>query len=320
MNPLRIICLCCVHLVVCVPLTWRANADEVKELLKQLKNRDISERQAALRELNMLGAESAAGVPLLVSALSDDNEEIRQIVTAVLGKIGKPAVPALAQALKNDGVLVRRQALLALSRVGRDGKEAVPAVVAAVKDDSKDVRSFAVAALLKIDPEGPAILPALKQTLQDADKGVRIGAVYTLEDLARKEMSAHPLLLETLKNRDWEVRLAGAATLTRLGTNIKGAAAELKAALKDEDARVRNSVALALATVVPKQADSVVDVLIRNLGDKDGDVRRGAAYVLGEVGEGAKAAEPALRAALDDTRPEVRRAASQALERIGGKK
>ena len=42
----------------------------------------------------------------------------------------------------------------------------------------------------------------------------------------------------------------------------------------------------------------------------------GAAFVLGEVGPGAKSAEPALKELLNDSKPEVRRAAGQALERI----
>ena len=88
---------------------------------------------------------------MLVGSLGDDNEEVRQIVAAVLGKIGKAAVPALSRALKDDTVLVRgRRAGLAGS--GRPGKEAVPAVVAVLKDTSKDVRSFAVSTLLQIDP------------------------------------------------------------------------------------------------------------------------------------------------------------------------
>jgi HEAT repeat protein len=69
-----------------------------------------------------------------------------------------------------------------------------------------------------------------------------------------------------------------------------------------------------------KQGETVLPVLKANLKEADGDVRRGAAFVLGEVGPGAKSAEPALKEALNDSKPEVRRAAGQALERIAGKK
>ena len=62
----------------------------------------------------------------------------------------------------------------------------------------------------------------------------------------------------------------------------------------------------------------MVPVLVANLGDKDAEVRRGAAYVLGEVGEAAKSAAPALRAALKDSRPMCGEPRARP-SRIGGK-
>src|SRR5438067_2412116 len=60
---------------------YAATAKEVQKLLAQLKDKDISERQTALRQLAKLGPEAAEAVPVLVAALTDKNKEIRQIVT-----------------------------------------------------------------------------------------------------------------------------------------------------------------------------------------------------------------------------------------------
>jgi HEAT repeat protein len=62
---------------------------------------------------------------------------------------------------------------------------------------------------------------------------------------------------------------------------------------------------------------SRIPALITALGDKDADVRRGAARALGRIGKEAVAAVPALTEALGDENWEVREAAAQALGGIG---
>jgi HEAT repeat protein len=77
---------------------------------------------------------------------------------------------------------------------------------------------------------------------------------------------------------------------------------------------------LALAGLAPQKAAVAVPVLATNLEDKDAEVRRGAAYVLGEIGPPAKDAVPALTRALKDDKADVRQAAGWALERFGAPK
>src|SRR5262245_25400511 len=98
------------------------SADDVQKLLALLKDKDISVRQTALRELAKLGPDAVDAVPVLIGSLNADNEEHRQVATAVLGKIGKPAVPALQKALKGEAAMVRRQSVLALAKIGADAR------------------------------------------------------------------------------------------------------------------------------------------------------------------------------------------------------
>jgi HEAT repeat protein len=63
-------------------------------------------------------------------------------------------------------------------------------------------------------------------------------------------------------------------------------------------------------------APAVVPALIEALTDKEGDIRRSAAIGLGGLGESAKEAVSALRAAQKDRDARVREAATMALSRI----
>jgi HEAT repeat protein len=60
----------------------------------------------------------------------------------------------------------------------------------------------------------------------------------------------------------------------------------------------------------------MVGPLAEGLRHADASVRAGAATALGALGSSARAALPALRAALDDPDAAVRDAAAQALKRI----
>lgn len=60
----------------------------------------------------------------------------------------------------------------------------------------------------------------------------------------------------------------------------------------------------------------VAPVLMKLLKDKDSDVRRAAVDALGKIGPNAKAAIPALTVLLKDKDGWVRKAAAEALEKI----
>jgi HEAT repeat protein len=59
-------------------------ADEVRALLAQLRDRSPSNRQLAARELAKLGPKNRAAVPVLLPALNDNDEFVRQTATGAL--------------------------------------------------------------------------------------------------------------------------------------------------------------------------------------------------------------------------------------------
>src|SRR5262249_38940715 len=97
-----IVCLCC---LVTLFVGTAARADDVADLIRQLKDRDPGTRRDA-----------ASGL-------------------AEMGSAAKPAVSALTVALKDKDLFVRRFAAKALGNIGPDAKAALPALNKLLKDE-----------------------------------------------------------------------------------------------------------------------------------------------------------------------------------------
>lgn len=132
-------------------------------------------------------------IPFLIAKLkkpaaeSDDNVEERRKAAWALGQLGaagKEAVPALIQALGDQGDRARQPdghfliaervctvAATALGEIGPAAKEAIPAL----KESLHYGVGSALQALAKIAPESPQILAVLSGALQDYSQGNRSG-------------------------------------------------------------------------------------------------------------------------------------------------
>jgi HEAT repeat protein len=134
----------------------------------------------------------------------------------------------------------------------------------------------------------------------------RATAAYRLGDMACREVA--PALLAALDDPSREVRAAGARSLGRLG--VVAAALPIVEALVQR--RVPNGVAgQALLELGP---DARVE-LSRIASHEDPSVRATAITLLGLVGDSGEA--PLALSALSDPSADVRRAAAEALRRIG---
>lgn len=119
-------------------------------------------------------------------------------------------------------------------------------------------------------------------------------------------------LLARLSDESWRVRKAAVERLAEVRP-VERAVPHLVHALgMGDDVRARNAAAEALARI----GAPAVKALAERLGNEDGDVRKFAADILGEIGHG-EGVEP-LASALDDPDRNVRAAAAEALGKIGG--
>jgi HEAT repeat protein len=91
-------------------------------------------------------------------------------------------VPGLVKTLKGDkDPNMRYWAAESLGHFGREAKPAVPDLAEALKDQDKMVRMGAAYALAEIGPDASDALAPLQVALQDPEKEVREAAVYALK-------------------------------------------------------------------------------------------------------------------------------------------
>jgi hypothetical protein len=112
-------------------------------------------------------------VPALISALSDDDGDVRKSVAAALAHIGESAVSPLLDILKDKekGKELRANAAYVLGKIGGPARSALPALTKALKDPDRDLRrraAFALAHIIGSDAGGfpgpsgfpPGMLPS----------------------------------------------------------------------------------------------------------------------------------------------------------------
>ncbi|HEU4698957.1 MAG TPA: HEAT repeat domain-containing protein [Gemmatimonadales bacterium] len=281
---------------------------------------------------NVLGELRAArAFPALARALGDLDDEVRAKSATALGRLGdRRAVTYLLDHLLSDPApFVRARIAAALGQF--DDPEVIDRLVRALGDAAWWVRMRSVEALEQIGAgaEGPLLL-----ALEDADPEIRIRSAVALERLgvpgrlvrmieaddraaeARRTLvkfaaaGARELLAELLLHPAPAVRLAVIEAVRRAGRrDLAGELVEVAAT--DAAADVRTGAFDALRTLEAREA---VPGAITALGDPSETVRAAALALVGELGDGATAAE--IRARTHDPEWSVRAAAARALARV----
>jgi len=149
------------------------------------------------------------------------------------------AVDALAAALRDGSVNVRKTAAWALGNVG--DRRAVEPLVAALADANADVRSRAVWALGNVEPkEAPRQLVAM---LSDKDARVRELTAWALYNI--QDPSTAPALQAALRaEQDKDLQLRYIRALAAMGEKSVDA---IRPLLESSDARVKEMAVRALA-------------------------------------------------------------------------
>ena len=157
--------------------------DDIIKSIKDLDNKEWPERVNAMFRLESLGKQMNAAVPKLISALNDDNVEVRRNAAEALGAMGKGSeiVRALGSVLKlEDNDNVRIAASRSLSEIGFDSKEVLDQLLESINDRNWWVRVYVIGALGKIGPE-PGVVEALISALDDGGGAVGRAASESLK-------------------------------------------------------------------------------------------------------------------------------------------
>ena len=108
---------------------------DVPKLIEGLKNNDLYIRASVTHALKRLGPEAKEAIPALIQTLSD--EELNDLASLALGKIGEEAVPELANALESKDPIVRWGAIRALRDIGAPAAQALPKLKELAATDSR---------------------------------------------------------------------------------------------------------------------------------------------------------------------------------------
>jgi HEAT repeat protein len=307
-------------------------------LTEKLTNADSAVRRAAASELGDLGPSAASAAAALVDAMKDKDIMVRAEAGSALVKIGDPAIPAIAEGLKDpkegvgaalvltkmgsgglralvDGLLPANQsarfnAIAGLGSLGPAAKRAIPTVIEYFRTADPDGRAAAAQALAKIaEGNGPTAVPALTAAMKDPEVRMRHGAVATAALMGADGVALAPALVDRLSDPQPEVKQAAQDALVQLGVPTIPA---LRGALTNP--AVNADAALVLA----RFGELGAPALVESLSAEAVGQRLAAATALGEMGAPAAASSMAIAKALRDPEPKVRAAAAKALGRIGG--
>lgn len=328
-----------------------AAGEAIPLLIEILQGQDPRLQVAAAEALADIGPAAAAAVPALQAAL----RERRWFVEGELGSLdlrrvegrGDPPVgrwPDLTIRrwefchYMSSGWIFRRDlrayAARALGRIGPAAGDAVPSLREALETRSGP-RLPLVEALWNLSGRADWVVPELVAVLHEPS--AREVEVFML--LARAGSGAAeavPVLThivrEALAGRPPPGRrspmIPAIQVLGRIGSAARDAIPGLERALQSDEDELRGAAAVALWRI-DRRAGQAVPVLVQLLrgrpvglvapgrAEAESWVRVAAAEALGTLGAEAKAAVPALRAALHDKDGSLRIAAAAALWRVG---
>jgi HEAT repeat protein len=306
-------------------LAGRRN-EAIEAEVRALEDEDALVRQIALESLAELGPEPVSTFPTIDNLLRrDPSSQVRVTAAHVLAQLdpsGKLSVPLLAAMLRDHDFGLRHALLRDLDGFGIKGGAATHALTEVIEqDEDESVRTDAVQVLSRVSPASssvPILLKALRREQSRKDTPVAGSILQTLGRIGPAAEPAIPVLVETYNTASNEHERGSAMiALGGIGPSARVALPTITGATKDPHWFVRG-LALEALIKIKVEPDLIIPLLISALQEKQGAVQRMAAVSLGQLGPSAKAAVPALEAAVADSSFPARPEAASALKLIRG--
>lgn len=211
----------------------------VDTLIDFLREKDDQLKQLTTSALGKIGDKKA--IKPLISCLRDNNLQIRVGAANSLCNMGEEVVEPLMEALRESRPEVREASAGALGQIG--DKRAVEPLIKLLSDKNYTVRKAATWALGRIDDE--RTLKPLLPIIGDENPSVREAAAWALGK--KGNIDAIDSLIPLLQDDSVEVRKAAAGSLGNIGSSR--AVNSLKAMLDDDDEQVQKAVIIALGDI-----------------------------------------------------------------------
>ncbi|MEO7921655.1 MAG: HEAT repeat domain-containing protein, partial [Thermoanaerobaculia bacterium] len=267
--------------------------DRAQKLMKtMLKDRNPQERAEAAQSLGEMKATDA--VPSLITALGDDDKNVRASAAGALWKLGevsRPAKGALKTAFDDGTGWVRLNAGGALEMLGADRKELLEGYQELLTSNHADIRVEAARRLQGLVPDG-VLLPVVSKALKDEDADVRSEAEEVMRHLKPEGNDAVATILEGFRSRDSHVRSSTIRQVADIRPIPKEAIPRVIGMLGDSDEYVRKAAIGALGKWGAVTAKDSVGPLVLLLKDEDPEMRSAAAKAIADIGPAAKSAIP----------------------------
>ena len=294
-----------------------ASPDAESEIRRLCSHSDAAIATSAIRCLLMLTDENndtvRQSVPRLLRALGDDRSEVRNEAAVTLSEIGTSIVPDVTKALSDSDKRVRLKACSILGQVGPAAADSTPALVVRLHDDTELVVRAAAEALGLIHSHPEVVLPALVALLKNQSVPLQITGARAIGDFGPTAKNLAPLMISQLADSKIMLRVAAAEALGKIGDNSPSVIDELVKALSDFNGTVTVRAANSLSQI----GAPAVPALVKMLSNEN--YRKLVVEVIGEMGENAESAVPALLPLLETFDTDLKREVFIALAMIGPK-
>lgn len=298
----------------------RKSAAAAPSLAAMLGDPDPELRWAAANALGEIGPEAAAAIPGLLGLLGDKDANLRASAADALGAMGTaargPSEAALLRALNDAEPGARQSAARALLELGTQNPEAVRLLA----EGKSNYWEYANTLAFLVRTGGPAAGPCVAEGVRHPNHEVRMAASNLLLQIpAEQYRPALGVLIEGLKDGHYFVRARCARAILSLGPDTRAAGPGLLQVIRDNlhddwEARAYSAAALGGMGVREKL---MISALREGLEQKPyKELRLHSARILGEFGDEAKEAAPALVAAAKEPDPELARVAAESLKKV----
>jgi HEAT repeat protein len=258
-------------------------------------------------------------IKIVVNGVSSEDHRVRDLATRAFADPDLPEDllgPAFQKVL--EGLDDPAQLLQIVDSLASLGPKVVPLCIKSLEEKRK-LRFYAMQTLIQIGPDAAPAIPALVMTLDDSDPNLRREALFTLGAIGPASASATDAIAAKLTDSDADVQHAACYALGKTGPDAKAALPKLRVAMQSDDEFMRLAAVWASLKISLDDEDlkkKAVPYLVKGLSDDREQLRVECAYLLGELGEVAKAAIPALKKAQNDDSAAVRAAAAKSLEML----
>jgi len=281
-------------------------------------------QEGIIQTLSQMGTNAEAAVPALIKGVRSQTPWTRTAAAMALGNVGQnqpdTVIPVLMNALTNTDPSTMSAVAGALASVGKSRPNiVVPVLISTITNASTDAMSQGViaGALASVGHDRPAtVVPVLVQVFTHMNSNAVQPAA------GRRGMPFRPDFYNRMTGSfDYDFgaspqcRVADA--LATFGSQATEAVPCLLLAGESTDANLRSHVAVAVQKIAPLTPAPLAP-LIRNLTEKDAQVRRQALWTLESLGTNAAEALPMLvQTCLHDSDTEVRKGAMECISKIG---